>query len=735
MMQKKYLAIAILAAVTNQSVAEEAVQEVTKKTTKEKQVTLEKIVVTARKVVENLQEVPVAVSTMKTADIRANNLATSQDVLGFTPGAEFTAATPENSGLSIRGVSSGGGGASSDTGVLVMEDGEVISRSFMQNNKTFDIGRIEVLRGPQGTTYGRNATAGVIHFIGNRPSEYDEGKVTLNVGNYNLKSLEGFVNGTLTDDVYGRFSGIYESRDGYYEDANTGNSLDNEESYAVKAQVLYEPSESLSILFKGHASDLENEHPLARKNTNYEEPLVTSIPGIGPIASYTEVSDDPFKIVNSDADYQLKIWGASVEVQKEFDSFNLFSLSSFRDGENSARVDLFGTPDDLVIENSKNDAQTFSQELRIDNAGNGQALEWQIGLFYLHEEHERNEVKEALPALTGTFQTLATTNTTNSVGVFTEVTYDFTDQTTLLAGARYSYDKKEYDFYHSATGLLAGLFIDDPSQPVIATPEETWSAISGKVSLTHQFTDQIMGYASWSSGFKSGGFNDEASNVELANESFDEETVETIEIGAKMDLLADRLRLNITAFDSSYDDIHGSFFLASGGNITGNVGEATIKGVEVEMLVLLAEDIQLQFIASDYDHEYTSYNAGIGNAEDVIGKPVQGTPDWTATVSLSHDLWLESGAVITSRADYRGRGEVTQTFTADPASTRRTTGSYNAQISYLSEDEVWGVTLWGRNLTDEVASTAFSPDVALFSQNATTYKAPRTFGITLDYSF
>jgi len=734
-MKKKYLAIAILAAVTNQSIAEEAVRAVAQKVTKEKKIVLETIVVTARKVAENLQEVPVAVNTMKTADIRANNLATSQDVLGFTPGAEYVAATPENSGLSIRGVSSGGGGASSDTGVLVMEDGEVISRSFMQNNKTFDIGRIEVLRGPQGTTYGRNATAGVIHFIGNRPSDYNEGKVTLNIGNYNLNSLEAFINGELTDSVYGRLSGIYESRDGYYEDANTGDSLDNEKSYAVKAQVLYEPNDSLSVLFKAHASDLQNDHPLARKNTNYGEPLVTSIPGFGPVASYTEVSDDPFNVVNSDADYQLKIWGSSVEVQKQFDSFNLFSLLSFRNGENTARVDLFGTPDDLVIENSKNDAQTFSQELRIDNAGKGAILEWQLGLFYLHEEHERNEVKEALPAITGTYQTLAATNTTNSVGVFTELTYDFTEQTKLLVGARYSYDKKEYDFYHAATGLLAGIFVDDPSQPVIATPEETWSAISGKVSLTHQFTDHIMGYASWGSGFKSGGFNDEASNVELANTAFDEETVATIEIGAKMDLLEDRLRFNITAFDSSYDDIHGDFFLPSGGNITNNVGEASIKGVEVEILALLTEDIQLQFVASDYDHEYTTYDAGIGNAEDVIGKPVQGTPDWTATVALSHDLWLESGAIITTRADYRGRGDVTQTFTADPVSIRTTTGSYNAQISYLSEDEVWGVTLWGRNLTDEVASTAFSPDVGLFSQNATTYKAPRTFGITFDYNF
>lgn len=732
-MKKSYLASAILLAMLPSVNAEEAITN-DDKTTNNK-VTLEVVTVTARKVIENLQEVPVAVNTMKSADIRANNLATSQDVLGFTPGAEYIAATPENAGLSIRGVASGGGGASSDTGVLVMEDGEVISRSFMQNNKTFDIGRIEVLRGPQGTTYGRNATAGVVHFIGNRPSDYNEAKITLNVGNYNLRSIEGFINGAITDDVSGRLSGIYESRDGYSEDAITGDSLDNEKSYAVKAQMLYEPSDTFSALFKVHASDLHNEHPLPRKNANYDEPMVTSIPGIGPIAAYMEVSDDPWKVQNSDADYKLKIWGASVELQKQYESFNLFSLTSFRDGENSARVDLFGTPDDLVMEDSENNAQTFSQEWRIDNIGKGKALEWQLGLFYLHEDHTRNEVKEALPAFTGTFQTIESNNKTNSIGIFSEVSYNFTEKTKVLVGSRYSYDKKEYDFYHSAVGLLAGVFIDDPSQPVIAKPEETWSAISGKISLTHQFTDDIMGYASWGSGFKSGGFNDEASNVELANKSFDEETVATIEIGAKMDLLEDRLRLNLTAFDSTYDDIHGNFFLPSGGNITSNVGDASIKGIEVEMLALLSENIQLQAVLSDYHHKYTNYDAGIGNSEDVVGNAVQGTPDWTATIALSHSLWLENGAEINSRIDYRGRGDVTQVFIDDPDSVRNTTGSYNAQISYLSQDEVWGVTLWGRNLTNKVASTAFSPEVAFFSQNATTYKAPRTFGITLDYNF
>ncbi len=703
---------------------------------------LEEIVVTARKIAENMQDVPVAVNSMTAEDIKALNLSTAQDVLAFTPGAEFSSGSPEKSGLSIRGISSGGPGASVDTGVLVMSDGEVLSRSFMQTSKTFDVSRVEVLRGPQGTTYGRNATAGVVNFISNRPTDEFDAGVSIDVGNYDLISTEGFVSGQISDGVLGRLSGAYEERDGYYEDASTGKTLDDEQSYAVRGQLQFNLEDDLTILVAGHISNVENEHPLPRKPAYPDEAF--EIFG-GAVYSYTDPKpDDAWKVENSESGYELDIWGGSVEVQKDFDQFSVYSLTTYRNGENKARVDLFGTPEDIVIENSANKAETWSQELRLDNANTAERFGWQVGLYYLHEEHERTERKDLLidqffGVPLDTTQSLKAENETDSIGVFTEMTYDITDDTSFLVGARYSNDKKQYDFYHLATGALGDSFVDPAyvGIPIVAQPDDTWEAVSGKVSLTHRFSESVMAYVSWASGYKSGGFNAEAATPLAANQSFEEETVETIEVGAKMDLFDDRVRLNAALFDSSYEDIHGDFFTASGGNITSNVGEATIKGVEIEALALITQNLRVQLVWADYKHEYDTFDGGAGgglSAAEVEGQPVQGTPDWTGAASIIYDVPLDDGAMITLRAGYRGRGDVSTSFDADPNYTRRGVESYNAQIGYLSADEKWGLTLWGRNLNNEEENTFYSPPLAGFSQGMTSVRAPRTFGVTLDYT-
>lgn len=696
---------------------------------------LEEVVVTARKITENMQDVPVAVNSLTSEDIKALNVQNSQDVLIYTPGAEFTTGNPDKPGLSIRGIESGGRGTSVDTGVLVMEDGEVVSRAFMQVRGTFDVQRVEVLRGPQGTTYGRNATGGVVNFINNRPTEEFEAAVTTNVGSQELFSVEGFVSGPVTSGVTGRVSGIYSNRDGYSEDAETGDSLDDEETYSVRGRLQIDIDDTLSVLLTAHGSHLEEDYPLVRKNAEEDEPMVVGL-GDNIIYVYEEKSEDPWRALNTKSDYELDVWGGSVEIQKEFEGINLFSLTAYRHGENDALVDLFGTPVPIVMEKSENEAHTWSQELRLDNSPSAEEFGWQVGLYYLYEDSERAEIKPILPGTEyDSFHTIDNSNETNSYGVFSEVTYDFTDSTRALVGARYSRDEKDGFIHNTAGGELGFVFVDDPSQPVIASPDHTWDAVSGKVSITHHFTDTIMGYVSWASGYKSGGFNGEASNYEVASSAFDEETVETIEIGVKTDLF-DRVRLNVIYFESDYDDIHGDFFLDNGGNITDNVGDAEISGFEVESLVLITENLRLQTNLANYDSEYVSYDAGSGLAEDeVLGNTVQGAPDWTATVALMYDLNLDSGAVISFRGGYRGRGDVTSGFTADSDRTRESLNKYNAQIAYLSADDVWGLTVWGRNLTDKEEENFYTAALVFLSQGATSYRMPRTYGLTLDYRF
>lgn len=722
---------------------------------------LEEVMVTARKVTESMQSVPVAVNSMTESDMRALGVATTRDVLAFTPGATVTSAVADVSGITLRGISSGNRGASEDSGVMVMEDGEVISRGFMHNSNMYDMARVEVLRGPQGTTFGRNATAGVVNFINERPSQEFASRIIVDAGDYDTFAVEGYVNGALSDTISGRLSGKYSERDGYFEDAITGDDIDAQDDISLRGQLLFEPSDDLVILLKAHWTDFHSDSFSPRKNNDSSIPIEFQSFTGWDFISYSEVSDDPWKVVNTETDgYDREIWGGLLDIQKDFGDLSLVSLTTYRDGEDESTADLGGTPYAIAIERAANDATTFSQEFRLNNQNQDDAtFGWQLGVYYLHEEHDRSADTLFLdglcefypdecvnpPPFLGfmqlpTMDAIATTqfliqeNELDSYGVFGEVTYDFTDQTSLLVGGRYSYDKKDYYGITDAEGAISFFFIDGGR--VESDIDDSWDDFSGKVSLTHHFTDTIMAYGSVATGYKSGAFNAEPASADAVN-AVDPEYVTTYEIGAKMDLLDDHLRLNITVFQSDYEDIQSSFTTGTAVTVAKNVGEAEIEGYEIEGIAYFTENLSLQFAYADYDHEYTEFSRGDGDTgEGIVGNPIQNAPDWTATVALNYDIQLDSGAEITLRGDYRGAGEITTRFDdTDPSSIKPSVDMFNAVAKYTSTDMDWSVAIWGRNLTEEEEVATIGPAFALTNQGSRGYGAPRTYGVTLEYNF
>ena len=705
---------------------------------------LEEVIVTARKVQESMQDVPVAVSSLSERFVKDLNIRSVAQTLDFIPGATYISSSPGEQTFSIRGVSSGAEGASADSGVLVMVDNEVISRDFMRSSAMYDVQRVEVLRGPQGTTYGRNSTGGVIHTLNNTPSQESSGSLALDVGNYGYYGIDGYVNGALSDTVSGRLSGRYSDREGYSEDALTGDDLDAWEDTALRGQLLFDASEELSVLVRAHWSDEDGDNPSPRKA------LDASLPDIfrfdPPAAPYAELSSDPWKVQNSDdLYYERNIWGLSAEVHWEIGGLNLTSLTTYRDADDEVRVDLFGTPRDMVVQNSENDATTWSQEFRLDNAGSGSKLTWVVGAFFLGEEHERSERKEILTGVIAvtplvpivdpgepwtTTQDFDQSNETDSIGLFGEVSYNLTENTALAVGGRYSYDEKSYDVFHTADGPASILLIDEP---VVETSiSEDWDAITGKVSLTHHFSDSTMIYASFSTGYKSGGFNPEPPTLEAAETPFDEETVQTFEIGAKTQWLEDRLRVNVTAFDSTYDDIQAEFFSASGATIIENVAEASILGAELEVTWLVTDNFSLMGSTAIYDHEYENFIDADGN--DLSGNPIANVPDWTLNLSAIYSVPLKSGD-LDFRVDYRNRDDI-----YDDADTNKDTGVrpgeeiVHARVAWTSSDESWNVALWGKNLTDQEEIVNLGPR-SIMSQRHVVYSPPRTYGVSLSYSW
>jgi len=664
--------------------------------------TLEEVVVTARKVEENSQTVPVAITSMSADFVKQAGIRDVADTLQFTPGATLISSSPLEQQYSIRGVSSGSEGAASESSVLVMVDGEVLSRDFMRSISYFDLERVEVLRGPQGIAYGKNATGGLVHLLSKKPHQDFEASVALGLGNFNEQKLESVINGEIGENLFGRLSASSSQRDGYTDDIVTGDDLDNWENNSVRAQLLYTPND-LEVLVKLHWMDEEGGQT-PRKNFNvdlpYDSPLGTS---------FTELSRDPWRVSNSsslDFGTVRTVEGINLQLVKPLGDYALTSITSYRDAEAEMNRDGFGTPDDLFLSSSYDNAHTFSQELRLDNSGGDSSMLWVTGLFYSSDTHHRIEdrVLAAAPIAGGTVETLdyidqRSKNT--GMGVFGEVRYDLSPSLTLAVGTRYSKDKKDFQVFHRSEGALSFAFLNDPS-PISVSANESWEAITGSIALTYEISDSIMAYSTVSTGYKGGGFNGEATTALAAQTPFDEEQVRNIEFGLKSELLDRRLRINAAFFDLDYTDIQlESFADGAAAPIIDNAGEANIRGMELDLQAAISSAFTLSGGLAIYDHEYIEY---VKDGNDLAGNKLANVPDWTFNLSAQYAHTTSSGGSLNARLDYNTRSDIFDDAEnwdeSDGGSNglRERVDRVNARIGWAPASGTWELALWAKNL-------------------------------------
>jgi len=701
-------------------------QAVNAETSDENTGVLEEVIVTARKISENLQEVPVAINAMNAETVREMDIRLLQDVLDLTPGAMHYEYSKTEQTYTIRGVGSPAEGAAGDSSVLFMEDGEVISRDFMRSAKMYDVDRVEVLRGPQGTTYGRNAVGGVIHIINKRPQHELERSATFIAGNYDYYSVDGVLNSGLSDTTAARLSVHYDQRDGYTTNLADGKDIDYQENIGVRAQILFTPSESLEILAKA-TYEHDDDGPFPRKTYDptipYESPF---FPGV----YYLEESPDPWTVNNStdpQPGLDRTVWSLGLDVNWNLGSMDLISLTRYRDGDSAEAVDTFGSPDRIVFSYPINEADVFSQELRLEQANPGSNYRWVAGFYYLSEDAYRNENRELLTEVGGAPYPAATLwydyewADNESLGVFGEVEYDFSEKTRVAVGLRYSRDKKDFDIEHSLDGPLFFLIVDE--NPVIAHGlSKTWNATTGRLALTHDIAETSMVYGSVSTGYKAGGYGTQPPTLEAATTPYNEENVVNYEIGAKAEWLDRRLRTNIALFRMDHDDIQTQDFAPSGAVVYGNAGKAKTSGVEVEIQAAVTENFTVAGSFADYSGKYKT--------EDLADQNFANMPEWTANLSGILDTPLSSGALLRFRVDYRGRSEIWHDKENDPLfGIQPAVDIINSRISYLSADGHWEIALWGRNLTEEAEVININAQ-GIQSQRTVCYGPPRTYGLS-----
>ena len=765
---------------------------------------LEEIVVTSRRYEESLQDVPQSVSAMNDEYLEDQGIDRVTDILSFSPGGNFTRFNKMQDEYSIRGVSSQTEGASGDPSVVTVIDNVVITKDFMKNPAFFDMERVEILRGPQGTSFGRNASSGLIHLITARPEKEFRGGITADFGTHDAYGVEAFVTGAISDNLAGRLAFNFDSHDGYTDDTRTGDSLGGEQNVSVRGSLLFNPSEDLEIYVKAEYNKDDDDTPAIRKGRDCTIPYqadfpVPSVvgapqPGWTQFPNFTD-SCDPWETTISAPTYlgefflDREILNLSSEIVWDVnDSLTATAVLGYLDGDSNYLIDAHGGPNNSMFQSTQNDADQFSAEFRLDNHGSGDPLRWLVGVYYMQDDHARNDqnifyVEDAVgdPQHPSGFRPEGRdvkqgTNETESLGLFGELSYDFTDSLNGTFGLRYSTDEKDYTVAHFGWGwggpieLLRDLdaagnvipgtdctfapggpptfgfrFCGDPANPVgFTTPATTsadWDNVSFKGSLSYAVNDDVMIYGLISQGYKTGGFQPEPADPIDALTPFNEETVTNYEGGFKGEW-GGRFRLNGSVFYTDYEDLQIFFFQGTpSGNFTQQVANAAnveILGVELDWVFQITENLRFTGSYANHDAELADTMIdldGDGNLDNLDGTRPDNTPEWTGTAAIEYDFPLDSGSRVTLRADWRGVSNVFDDIGEQADRLHEGYDVVGARATWISADERWSVSVWGRNLFDEDYTVNVGPAQPNLNQLNFAYGPPQTFGGTVSYSF
>lgn len=459
---------------------------------------LEEIIVTSRRYEESLQDAPVAVGVLTAGDIDNNRIDRADDIFNYTPGATYESFSKMQPVASMRGIiAPTPGNASSEASIQSAMDNVIITKDFMKSPPMYDLERVEVLRGPQGTAFGRNASVGLIHFVTNRPSQEASSSITGTVGSDERYEIDGHFNRALSDTVAFRIAFNHDEEDGQTESLSTGEGLDGEENTAVRASLLIEPSENFSAYFKLEYSEDRDEAPVRHgyfqpfdPNWSCEtrayvygrgdvDPGFPDRPGNPPNGNgaYAETwfypCNDPFKseqspetkagfpAVDFHTDRDILTFAAELVWNLDND-LTVTSITGYMDGETDNLQDVIGSPNDVGWQFVSNDGDMFSQEIRIDNIASGNRVRWLAGAYFLTDEEKRVEqlqfqfrdgrVGEPNPPpppsppgqFVPTLRETGGTNQTDSWSVFGEISFDIGERSTLTYGGRFVDDSKDY---------------------------------------------------------------------------------------------------------------------------------------------------------------------------------------------------------------------------------------------------------------------------------------------------
>lgn len=729
-------------------------------------VELEEIIVTANRREQSLQNVAISVSAFTDDFFKNSGTSTLKQLEQYTPSLKITAVQDSRStSIRIRGIGSIGSNAGIDPSVGLFIDGIYQGRAGMSIADFMDTERVEVLRGPQGTLYGKNTAAGAINIISKSPGEYTEAELQAVVGNYNALELRGMVNVPLGDSGHAmRLAGYSVQRDGYDDNEVLGNDMNNADRWGAKGRARFDLAKYGDLMFTLDYAE-ENSDCCAPDIINYDgDGSALGVPFSLLESSTGEALPkvDPFdrKLhFNQPWKNEVSVGGLAAEWNMELANESVLTfLNAWRHYENDSRFDGDFSPYEAVSGASEVELDQYSSELRLTSP-EGETWDYVAGLFLYYSDMEttgETGMLELVGSLfgggfllpDGSINYDENIHKTTSAAGFGQFNWYISEKWRLTLGARLTYEKKERDGLQRSepTGLFDAPPISGPD--VESSDSRSESDVSPSLSVSYFMRDDLMLYASVSQGFKSGGFNQLRTAVGVPGE-FDEESSTSYEVGWKGSWLDRRLKLNGTVFFVDYDDFQAQGF--DGANITvRNAGSLESKGVELEAVYLPNAYLTTGVAIGYNDATYSDFESGEctmaqlfavtgGNpfippscVQDLTGKPLDNAPKWTVSTYLQFEDTLTGNLGWFSRLEYNYTDEFYLAQDLDETLLNDDTHLVNARLGIFGEDRRWELTAWGRNLLDE-DSYVMGFDIPVLSGFAGMNLPPRTYGLTVNY--
>ena len=710
--------------------------------------TLDAITVTARRRVESIQDVPVAVSAFSEDELANLQASDVSGLQGAVPNLNIVQGRGSANSVNvfIRGIGQPDALQTFDPGVGMYVDDVYYSRINGALFSLFDIGQVEVLRGPQGTLYGKNSTGGAIKLTTKNPFDNQGGSVELIAGDHGRNEARFYLSGNLSDTVAASIAGASIRNDGYVRGADTGQHFNNDDTKALRAKVAFTPTDS----FRATLSLDHTEQDVALTLGRPMAPLIQTDLALGPVVLHPGSSGDWNYRARTSFDppghgQTLEHTGGSLAMEWDINSQWLFkSISSYRKLKTHSFIDIdaseFELGDVLVAMDQDQASQEF--QLQYDNGSNLQGI---FGAYYMRENvpSYQEAYADDLFALAGMpisfLRTIDDDLSTTSVAAFAHVNWEFVPTWTLAAGVRWSRDNKEYD---RSTSTFWGAPFGALDETVAFSAEQDWTAVTPSVSLQKAFSDNVMGYVSANRGFKSGGFNGRANTVyDTEHAEFDPEYVWTYEVGLKASSADNRLRGSVAAFKSDYSDFQARVSQDVGTFPVLNAAELDIQGIEFEGSALLGEatvlSAQVGWLDADYarfddfrlDPAYPGYDPNLNHDH------VPFSPKVTARVALQQGFSLGDAGTLAIGADVSYRDK---TWLSVDNRDVLSQGAYTLVGLFGVWDSPqysWQARAGVRNLTDENYKTEGQEFASVGNIQTAYYGMPRNWYVSLRYNF